>query len=95
MSTWTQGPTVLWRMQCDPVINSVGEATSAPYVAFWHYPLSNASTGQVEWIDDGKVTFDLIKLKDTKVTAAGVTITYGQLASLNAQAAADQFALQP
>lgn len=89
--SWIQGPSVIWREQCDPVVDLVGVCTSAPYTAFRHYSLSNASTGESTWVDDGQVTFDMIALKDTQVTAGGVTISYGQLAALNAQAAHDQF----
>ena len=88
---WVQSPTVLWRFQCDPVFASTG-CTSAPTTGFFGYTLSNGSTGQNTFVQAGSVTFDPIAIGTQAVTADGITVTYQQLADLNAQAAADQWA---
>ena len=91
---WTQGPTVLWRFQCDPTFTADGTCVSAPTTGFFGYTLTNGSTGQTQFFQAGSVTFDPVAIGTQTVTADGVTVTYKQLIDLNAQAADDQWAAQ-
>lgn len=88
---WTQGPVHLWRFQSDQTWDaSTSTITASPVQAFFSYDLTNGTqtvTNQV-----GSVTFDPLAIGATQsVTSAGVTVTYAQLAALNAQAALDQW----
>lgn len=87
---WTQGPTILWRYQSDPVFTKDTLAT-APVTAFFGYTLSNASTGESQFFQAGQVSFDMVVLGKETVTSGDVTVTYAQLAALNGQAATDQW----
>jgi hypothetical protein len=84
---WTQGPTVLWRYQCDPA----ADGSAAKVDAFFNQTLTGPN-GATTSNDLGSVSFDLVAKGATTVTAAGVTITYAQLAALNAAACAQEFA---
>jgi hypothetical protein len=94
-SDWVQGPTLLWRYQSDPTFaKDSSTLATCPVQAFFGYTLSNTSTGATQFFQDGSVTFDMVALGEKTVTASKVTVTYAQLAALNGQAAADQFAAQ-
>ena len=88
---WTQGPTHLWRFQSDQTWDvSESTITASPVTAFFCNDLTNGS--QTVKNDAGSVTFDPVAIGTSqKVTAGGVTVDYGTLAGLNAQAALDQY----
>ena len=90
-SDWVQGPTHLWRFQSDQTWDSAeATITASPVTAFFCSDLTNGS--QVVKNDAGSVTFDPVAIGSSqKVTSGNVTVDYGQLAALNAQAALDQY----
>lgn len=93
---WTQGPTLLWRYQCDPTFQKDSETlASAPVTAFFGYTLANVSTGESQFFQvQPPTSFDMVALGKETVTASGTTVTYAQLAALNGQAAMDQYNAQ-
>ncbi len=93
-SGWVQGPTHLWRFQSDQSWDATTSTiTASPVQAFFAYDLTNGAqtvTNQV-----GSVSFDPVAIGSSqKVTSGGITVDYGQLAALNAQAALDQWNAQ-
>ena len=88
---WTQGLTHLWRFQSDQIWDAAeATITASPVQAFFCNVLTNGSQNVTNQV--GSVTFDPVAIGDQQsVTAGNVTVTYGQLAALNAQAALDQW----
>ncbi len=91
---WVQGPTHLWRFQSDQTWDSAeATITASPVTAFFCNDLTNGSQVVVNQI--GSVSFDPVAIGTAqKVTAGNITVDYGQLAALNAQAALDQWNAQ-
>ncbi len=88
---WTQGPTHLWRHQTDATWDSsTSTITAAPTTAFFEYELTNGSAVVENPV--GSVNFDPVAIGATQtITVGNVTVDYGTLAKLNAQAALDQW----
>lgn len=88
---WTQGPTHLWRFQSDQTWDAkTSIITASPVQAFFCYELSNGT--QTVQNQVGSVTFDPVAIgMQQTVTVGKVTVDYGTLAALNAQAALDQW----
>ena len=92
-ATWTQGPTQLWRYQCDPTFAADGSVTSATMQGFFGYTLTDPD-GQTQFFQAGSVSFDPIALATTTVTADGITVTLKQLFDLKMQSCLDQWNAQ-
>lgn len=96
-AAFAQAPAiVLWRYQVTaPTFNAQGDCTSALVNGMFGYYSANLVTGKQELSQCGQADFDLVALGSTSVTASGVTVTYAQLAALNAAACQQQWNASP